>query len=116
MDMDAPEAAGGDGSAPSPVEVVLAGLAACSGIDVVTILTKMKVPPQSLEVRAEAERAEKHPRTFTSICLHYVVAGDVPPAKLERAIALSAKTYCSVGIMLGMSASLQHDYQILDPA
>ncbi len=103
----------GEGRAPSPVEMVLAGLAACTAIDVVGILERMRVPPRSLEVLAEAERAEKHPRVFTRIHLVYRVAGEVPREKLERAVALSERTYCSVGAMLAGTATITHELQIL---
>jgi putative redox protein len=110
--MDAPPEAGGEGSGPSPVEVTLASLAACSGVDVADILTKMKCPPASLEVRAEAERCETHPRVFTRVRLRYLVTGDVPEKKLARAIALSSRTYCSVGAMLGSVAVIEHAYEL----
>lgn len=110
--MDAPGDVGGADTAPSPMEMVLASLAACSGIDVINILGRMKVPPRSLEVLAEAERAAKPPRTFERIRLKYLVIGDVPEHKLARAIDLSARRYCSVGVMLGASAEIEHTFEI----
>lgn len=111
---EAPPRDGTAGSAPSPVELLLASLAACTAIDVVEILTRMRVPPRSLTVTAEGERAESHPRVFTRIHLTYRVAGGVPPEKLARAIALSEETYCSVGAMLAARATISHE-QILEP-
>jgi putative redox protein len=73
----------------------------------------MRIPLRGLEVTAEAERAEKHPRVFTGIRLKYRVQGEVPARKLERAIALSSRTYCSVGAMLGTTAAIEHEYEIL---
>jgi putative redox protein len=61
---DAPTESGGLNSAPSPVELILVGLAACTGVDIASILTKMKVPPEALEIIADAERAVDHPRIF----------------------------------------------------
>ncbi len=112
---DAPGTAGGGDTAPTPVELVLCGLASCSGVDVASILTKMKVPFTSLEVAAEAERADNHPRIFTRIGLKYTVRGRVPERKLQKAIDLSAKTYCSVSAMLAGKAQITHSYEILPP-
>jgi len=109
---DAPAAAGGEGAAPSPMELVLAGLAACTGVDVASILTRMRVPLQSLEVTAEAERSEAHPRVFTAIRLRYLVRGEVPEKKLEKAIALSESKYCSAAAMLACTATIAHDWTI----
>jgi putative redox protein len=109
-----PQPEGGPGSAPSPVEMLLASLAACTGTDVVSILTRMRTPPRSLTVTAEGERAQSHPRVFTHIHLTYRVAGPVPPEKLERAINLSESTYCSIGAMLGKVTKITHE-QILEP-
>jgi putative redox protein len=111
-EIDVPLRVGGESSAPSPVETTLMALAACGGVDVVSILTKMKCPPTSLEVRADAERGEKHPRVFTHIRVLYVVTGDVPEKNLQRAIQLSAKTYCSIGAMLGAIANIDYDYEL----
>jgi putative redox protein len=111
-EMDVPMTIGGGSSAPTPTETTLMALAACSGVDVISILTKMKCPPTSLEVRADAERGEKHPRVFTHIRLMFVVTGDVPEKNLQRAIQLSAKTYCSIGAMLGAIANIDYDYEL----
>jgi putative redox protein len=113
--MAAPQNPGEESSAPTPVELVLAALAACAGVDVASILSKMKVPLHELVVAAEADRADGHPRVFKQVRLKYTVKGDVPEKKLARAIQLSAKTYCSVGVMLGASVEIEHTYQI-DPS
>jgi len=110
---DAPQDVGGTDTAPSPVELVLCGLVNCSGVDVASILTKMKVPMEALEVTAEAERTEEHPRVFTRIRLKFIVKGDVPEKKLKKAIDLSANTYCSVAAMLSSHAEITYEYQIL---
>jgi len=107
---DIPVDKGGEGSAPSPMEVVLHAHAACGALDVVAILEKMRCPPESVRVEIEAERAENHPRVFTAIRLRYVVSGDVPEKKLARAIELSSRTFCSVGAMLGATAEISHAY------
>ncbi len=111
--MDAPGPDGEDPQAPTPVEHCLIALCACSGIDVASILGRMKVPPRSLEVSAEAERAPGHPRVFTKIRLKYRVGGNVPADKVRRAVELSEGTYCSVGAMLRATAEVTYEIEIV---
>jgi len=107
---DIPIEKGGEGTAPTPMEAVLHSLAACSCVDVVAILEKMRCPAETVRVEIDFERAESHPKVFTDIRLMYRVTGDVPEKKLARAIKLSAETFCSVGRMLGKTAQISHDY------
>ena len=109
---DVPVAMGGDGTAPSPMEAVLHALAACSAVDVVAILEKMRCPPDTLRVEVSAERAADHPKVYTSIDVLFVVTGEVPEKKLARAIDLSAGTFCSVGAMLGATARITHRFEL----
>jgi putative redox protein len=96
----------------SPIEHTLMALCACAGVDVVSILNKMRVPLRGLSISAEAERAESHPRVFTAIRLKFRVEGGVPADKLERAIKLSEETYCSVSAMLAATATISHEIEI----
>ncbi len=87
----------GDGVAgPSPVEVTAIGLASCMGADVAAILEKGRHPLSALRVSFSGERAATPPRRFTRITLHFHVSGAVPSQAVERAIAMSRETYCSV--------------------
>ena len=87
----------GDGVAgPSPVQLAAIGIAACMGADVVSILEKGRQPLTGLRVSFSADRAAAPPRRFTRITLHFHVAGAATPAAVERAIAMSRDTYCSV--------------------
>jgi len=96
MVMDSPIPSGA-GRGPSPIDVTLAGLAACTAFDVITIMRKSRQPMTGLVVRAEARRAEDHPRRFTEVELIYEVQGEgVDRAMVERAVELSEKKYCSV--------------------
>jgi putative redox protein len=104
--------AGGLNTAATPMELVLLGLVGCTGVDVVSILTKMKEPLEGLEVTAEYERAENHPKVYTRIHLTYTVKGDVDEKKLKRAIDLSESTYCSVSAMLKSTAEITNEYDI----
>lgn len=83
-------------AAASPVQALAAALAGCMATDIVHILTKGRLPLAGFEARFEGARADDNPRRFTAIRLHIVVKGDVPADKVERAIALSRETYCSV--------------------
>jgi len=96
------------GPGPSPVDTVLAALAACTGIDVVLILEKMRKTVSSLHVDVSGERREEHPRIFTTITLVYRVDGpDLTEDAVRRAVTLSQETYCSVSGMLQTSAAFQ---------
>lgn len=86
---------GGKNLGPSPMELLLVGVAACTAFDIAIILRKMRQPLEGLEVRATAKRREEPPRVYTEIHLEYVVKGDVDEKKLQRAIELSRTTYCS---------------------
>ncbi|NLY11304.1 MAG: OsmC family protein [Firmicutes bacterium] len=101
-------ALGGDGAAPSPMEMVLLGLAGCSGIDVVSILNKKRVNLDNFEIRIiNAERADEHPKVFTKVEMEYAFSGeDLNPKHLEDAVALSIDKYCSVAGMLKHTAKI----------
>jgi putative redox protein len=99
--MDAKESSGGDGSAPTPMETVLAALMGCTSMDIVAILNKMKVEDYKYWISANYEYAQEHPRVFTKIELIYHFAGkDLPKDKIEKAVSLSQDRYCSVSAML----------------
>ena len=94
--MDAGVAAGGEGKGPKPVEMVLMGLAGCSGIDVVNILAKMRETISSFDIEVDSDRSEIEPKRFTAIRLIFKLEGEMRPASIERAIRLSLDKYCSV--------------------
>lgn len=110
--MDASEAVGGENLGPRPTDAVLAGLAGCTSIDVVSILGKMRLPLEGLEVGVEAEARDTYPKSFHTITLNYSFTGDLPAAKVERAIQLSRDTYCSVAHLLSGRAKLIYRYRI----
>ena len=105
---------GGNNLGPSPMEVVLAGIAACTAFDIAVILRKMKQDFQKLEVKAEATRRLDYPRTFERIHLEYVVRGNVEEKKLERAIGLSQDKYCSASNMVKIGGvEISTSYKII---
>jgi putative redox protein len=95
---------------PSPMQMVLGALCACTSVDVVSILQKKREPLEGLTVTAEAEQAPAPPRVFTKIHLIYRVRGAVSQKAAEDAVSLSKNKYCSVSKMLEKSATI--DYSI----
>ena len=110
----APEA-GGQNLGPRPMELVLAGAAACTAFDVIWILRKARQPVADCVVEAEAERAAVEPRVFTVIALRYRIAGrGLDRRQVERAVKLSKDKYCSATIMLGATATISVTVEIID--
>ena len=110
----APEGGGRD-LGPRPMEVVLMGTGGCTAYDVVHILRKSRAPVTDCVLEIEAERAEEDPKVFTRIHFHFVVTGkSLKPAMVERAVQLSAEKYCSASIMLGKTAAISHDFEIVE--
>lgn len=112
--MDGAPDGGGRNLGPRPMETVLAGTGGCTAYDVVLILRKSGQSVSGCEVRLSAQRAETDPKVFTRIHMHFVVRGkDVKPSLVESAIKLSHSKYCSASIMLGKTAQISHDYEII---
>ena len=100
---------------PSPMELVLIGTGGCSAFDVVHILEKGRQPVEDCIVELSAERADQDPRVFTRIHMHFVVKGPgLAESKVERAIALSIEKYCSASAMLARTATITHDFEVVD--
>ena len=113
--MDGAPEFGGRNLGMRPMEMLLLGLGGCSSFDVVLILQKSKQQVLDCEVLMEAERADKDPKVFTRIHLHFVVRGrNLSPEKVERAVKLSAEKYCSASIMLGKTAEITHDFEVCE--
>ena len=113
--MDGPPEIGGDNLGVRPMEMLLLGVAGCTMIDVVTTLKKMRQELTHCETKVNAERADDHPKVFTDIHIHFLVKGnDLDSKNVEKAITLSAEKYCSASIMLGKTASISHDFEILE--
>ena len=113
--MDGPPEIGGENLGVRPMEMLLLGVAGCTMIDVVTTLKKMRQELTHCETKVNAERADDHPKVFTDIHIQFIVKGqDLDPKKVEKAITLSAEKYCSASIMLGKTASITHDFEIVE--
>ena len=113
--MDGAPEAGGRNLAPRPMEMLLAGTGGCTAFDVVMILKRGRQEVTGCDVRLDAERAESDPKVFTRVHFHFVVRGrGLKPEAVERAIKLSAEKYCSASIMLGKTAEMTHDWEIVE--
>lgn len=113
--MDGAPEAGGNNQAPRPMELLLAGTGGCTAFDVVLILKKGRHAVSGCEVDIQADRAETDPKVFTRIHMHFRVRGQqLKPQAVARAIALSKETYCSASIMLGKTAEITHDFEIIE--
>ena len=113
--MDGPPESGGENLGVRPMEMLLLGVAGCTMIDVVTTLKKMRQDLSHLETKINAERATDHPKVFTDIHIQFIVKGkDLDPKKVDKAITLSAEKYCSASIMLGETATITHDFEVIE--
>ncbi len=112
--MDTSKISGGSEGAPTPMEMVLFALGGCTGMDVVSILAKMRVPFKKFEIVLDTDRSDAHPKVFTQIRLEYRIYGEgIDPEKVQKAIALSQEKYCSVAGMLKSSVPITATYSIL---
>jgi putative redox protein len=100
----------------SAMELLLAGMAGCTGADVASILEKKRQPLQRFEVRVRGRRSETHPRVYSEIQVEYFLWGENLEIKaVERAIELSEEKYCAASAMLGAVAKIRSSYRILNP-
>lgn len=113
--MDGPPDFGGRNLGVRPMEMLLMGMGGCTEFDVLLILRKGRHEVTFCEVELEAERAETDPKVFTRIHAHFRVGGKGLSEKVVgRAVKLSAEKYCSASIMLGATAEISHDFEILE--
>ena len=112
--MDGPTEGGGRNLGPRPMEMLILGMGACGAYDVVSILKKSRQKITDCEIKITSQRAESDPKVFTEIHMHFVVSGsDLKEKQVARAIRLSAEKYCSASIMLGATATITHDFEII---
>ena len=111
--IDAEESVGGKDRGPRPKPLTLVSLGGCTGMDVVSILQKMRVNFESCRVSVEAEQTDEHPKYYHKIHLTYTFKGkDLPMAKLDKAVNLSQDRYCGVTAMLRSTAELTYEIVI----
>lgn len=116
LTMDGSPAYGGENRGFRPMELILTGLGGCASFDVVTILKKARQDVHHVECLLEAERAETIPAVFTKIHLHFIIKGKgIKEKQVEKALELSASTYCSASRMLTQGGvEITHDYEIIE--
>ncbi|MGI8657448.1 MAG: OsmC family protein [Candidatus Limnocylindria bacterium] len=102
------------GAAAGPKEALLASLAGCTGMDVVSILRKKRQRVVAYDIEVIGHSAEEHPRVFIAIGVEHRVHGEVTSEALRRSIELSATTYCPVNAMLSARATIEHRYRLTD--
>ncbi|MGB4960818.1 MAG: OsmC family protein [Saprospiraceae bacterium] len=105
----------GNKEAVSPMESVLMAAAACSSIDVETLLKKMRQDVVSIRVEVEGTRVDAVPAVFSKIHLHYIIKGDVKIDKAKKAVDMSIEQYCSVSLMLAKAVEVTHSYEVVVP-
>jgi putative redox protein len=115
--LDAAEHGGGHNEGFRPMEMLLVGLAGCTGMDVISILRKKRQQVTGYEVHVTGVRAEDHPMVFVEITVEHIVSGyNIQAEAVARAIQLSEERYCGAGAMLGKVAHLTHIYHIVEVA
>jgi len=106
---------GGRDRGPGPKNLLLTALIGCSGMDVVSILRKMKIEDYSLRVTARGTLTEDHPRIFSSISVLFSFTGpNLPESKLRKAVELSRDRYCGVWAMLNHSSEISYSIETGD--
>ncbi len=113
--LDGPADFGGKEAATKPMELVLIALGGCTGMDVISILKKMRVNYEELDIEISATRKEEHPKIFESIHIKYKIKGkEVEENKFKKAIEKSQNKYCSVSAILKQSAEVTYEYEIVE--
>lgn len=116
ISIDGPPEHGGRNLGARPMELVLLGMGACTAFDVVHILRKSRNEVTGCRVELEADRADQVPKVFTDIRVRYFISGkNLQEKAVKRAVELSAEKYCSASIMLGKTANITHNYEIVTP-
>ena len=110
--MDSDPKVGGNDTASRPVEVLLCALGGCTGMDVISILRKMRTVPKEFSVEIEDGRAPEHPKVLTRIHFVYRFVGDIPEGNAKKAIELSMQRYCPITNMVNKTAEVTWEYKI----
>lgn len=113
--MDAMPENGGNDAGPRPKELMIASLAGCTGMDVVSILNKMKIFPEKFDIEIEAELTEEHPKHYIRIHLIYLFKGKgMDEEKIKKAVLLSQDKYCGVSAVYRKTMHISHEIKILE--
>jgi putative redox protein len=109
--MDTSKEHGGEDSGFGPMQLLLAALGGCTGMDVVNVLQKQRQKLTALEIVVSGERVSDHPRVYNKVHVEYKLKGkNLKEKALKTAIQLSVDRYCSVGATIGKTAKMSHSY------
>ncbi|KAA3656064.1 MAG: OsmC family peroxiredoxin [Chloroflexi bacterium] len=115
VDLDASPAVGGADGGFRPLELLAMSLVGCTGMDVISILRKMRQDIIGFKVNFDADHADTHPKVFTEIRVEYEIKGkNIDQKMVERAVELSAERYCPVQAMLEQAVPIKHTYKIVE--
>lgn len=113
--LDGPEASGGENTGPSPKKLMLVALAGCTGMDVVSILKKMRVNVEACNVSVEADMTEEHPKYYEKMHVVYEITGkSLPLAKVEKAVKMSEETYCGVLALYKKAIEITSEIRLIE--
>ena len=114
--IDADEQFGGKNRGPKPKPLLLSSLAGCTGMDVVSVLNKMKMPFDDFKLEVVGEMEEEHPKSYKEIVIRYIFSGkELDREKIEKSVKLSLEKYCGVHAMLGKAAKISYEL-VLNPS
>lgn len=115
LTIDADEAVGGQNKGPKPKPFMLAALGGCTGMDVISILRKMRVEPSYFNVKVEGELTDEHPKMYKNMHVIYEFKGEnLPMEKLEKAVNLSEEKYCGVSALYKKVIPITSEIKILE--
>lgn len=113
--MDSIKKFGGSEAATKPIEMLLMSLGGCTGMDVLSLLKKMRVDIDDFKIEISGEREDEHPKIFTKLHLeYYFVGNNIDETKVQKAVSLSQEKYCAVSAMLKKSAELTYNITITE--
>ena len=112
--MDADSNVGGENKGPRPKPLLLVSLAGCTGMDVVSLLNKMRVSFSDLKINVSGELTDEHPKIYKKIHITYIIKGkDIDKAKVEKAVVLSQDKYCGVSAMLKKASEITYQIDVI---
>jgi putative redox protein len=115
MILDTVNENGGNNEGPRPKSLMLVALAGCTGMDIVSILRKMRVEFEDLKIDVEGNVTEEHPKHFDHMHIKYIVKGkNIPVDKVNMAIDLSLEKYCGVTYTYSKAMSITHELIIVE--
>jgi putative redox protein len=112
IEIDGSERVGGEGAGFRPMQLILAGIASCSSMDLVPILEKQRQKLDDVRIVVSGERPDTVPSPFESIHLRFELFGEIDTEKAKRAVELAVEKYCSVAEMLKHSVKISYEYAI----